>query len=165
MLNVTISRDAKIKLCRFTDFFKGFERVDAVREIFGDKTEQVLNELRVEFCNSRRGYMWICDDDGHIVISAYYLKNGEERDIYLDVIHELVHIKQFMEGKELFDEQIEYVESATEIEAYKFTVKEAKRIGMTDEEIFEYLKTYWINYDEVRRLAEKVGVNPRTVKS
>ncbi len=165
MLNVTIHRGAKVELYRFTDFFKGFEKIGAVRELFGDETEQVLNELKVEFCHSRRGYMWICDDDGHIVISVSYLENGGERDIYLDIIHELFHIKQFIEGKKLFDEQIEYVDNSIEIEAYKFTVREAKRIGMTDEEIFEYLKTNWLSFDDVKRLAKNVGINPRAVKS
>ncbi len=34
-----------------------------------------------------------------------------------------------------------YVDRPTEIEAYQTTVAEAKRIGMTDEQIIEYLKT------------------------
>jgi len=159
MLNVTISRDVKIKLSGFTDFFKGFERVDAIRELFGDKTEQVLNELRVEFCNSRRGYMWICDDDGHIVISAYYLKNGEERDIYLDVIHELVHIKQMMDGRELFDEKYIYVERPTEIEAYRITIEEARRIGMNENQIKRYLSVEWIDQEDKLKLIKELGLN------
>ncbi len=164
MLNVTIPRDVKVKLYRFTEFFRGFEKVDAVRELFGAKTRQILNDLKVEFCHSRRGYMWICDDDGHIVISVCYLKNGDERDIYLDVIHELFHISQFIKGEKLFDEQIEYVDNPIEIEAYKFTIKEAKRIGMTDEEIFEYLKTNWISNDDVKKLAKEVGIDPLQLK-
>jgi hypothetical protein len=33
----------------FSDYFRGFEKVEAVRRIFGDKTEQVLRDLKVEF--------------------------------------------------------------------------------------------------------------------
>lgn len=157
MLNVTIRRDVKPKLYKFTEFFKGFEKVNAVRELFGEKTNKVLNELKVEFCSSRHGYMWV-SEDGHIVISINYLKNGNERDIYLDIIHELFHIKQIMEKKEPFNNQIDYVDRPAEIEAYKFTIKEARRIGMSDEEIFEYLKVDWISDDEAKKLAKALGI-------
>ena len=33
----------------FSDYFRGFDKVEAVRRIFGDKTEQVLRDLKVEF--------------------------------------------------------------------------------------------------------------------
>ena len=33
----------------FTDYFKGFENVKAVRGIFGDKTSEVLHNLKVDF--------------------------------------------------------------------------------------------------------------------
>ncbi|HLN45689.1 MAG TPA: hypothetical protein VK209_08285, partial [Candidatus Sulfotelmatobacter sp.] len=33
----------------FTDYFKGFDRVEAVREYFGENTEEVLRNLKVEF--------------------------------------------------------------------------------------------------------------------
>jgi len=33
----------------FTDYFKGFEKVEAVKRIFGEKTEETLRNLRVEF--------------------------------------------------------------------------------------------------------------------
>lgn len=161
MLNVTIPCDVKIKLDNFMDHFRGFEKVSIVREIFRDNTEKVLSELKVEFCHFRRGFMWVCDDDGHLVVSVCYLKRGNKRDIYLDVIHELVHVRQFMEGKELYDDKIDYVKRPTEIEAYEFTVREARRIGMTDVEIFEYLKTDWTSDDEEKKLAKTLGVkNP-----
>lgn len=102
--------------------------------------------------------MGVNDKDGHLMVSAHYLKNGEPRDIYLDVIHELVHIKQFLEGKELFEDGFEYVDLPTEIEAYKFCIEEAKRLGMSNEEIVEYLSVEWLERDEVERLARNVGI-------
>ena len=54
MYNVTIIRDATVKLYRFTNYFKGFEKVEAVRKIFGENTERVLRDLKVEFFSSRR---------------------------------------------------------------------------------------------------------------
>jgi len=158
MPRVEIPRSAQIALSRFTDHFKGFEKVEAIRKIFGDKTEEVLRNLKVEFFSSRWGYMGVSDEDGHLMVSTYYLKHGDVREIYLDLIHELVHVKQFMDGEALFDDSFEYVERPTEIEAYRYTVEEARLIGMSDVEICNYLKVYWMSDAEVAKLAEKLGV-------
>ena len=157
MFNVVIHRNARIYLKKFTDFFEGFEKVEAVRELFHAQTDTVLKNLKIEFF-SRRGYMGVSDEDGHLMISADYLKNGDERDIYLDIIHELVHVKQFMNGIELHDHRFNYSDRPTEIEAYSHTVKEARRIGMTDAEIYEYLNMDWMTSDEVKKLASTLNV-------
>ncbi len=159
MFNVKIRRDVTITLYKFIDYFQGFEKVDAVREIFGDQTDKILNDLKVEFA-SRRGYMGVDEQDGHLIISAYYLKSGSERDIYLDIIHELTHVKQYMQGQKLFDQRYDYVERPTEIEAYQHAVKEARRLGMTEKEIYTYLRTEWMNDKDLARLAKAVGVQP-----
>jgi hypothetical protein len=158
-LGVEIPRQVPTSRHRFLDYFKGFENLEAVRETFGDETNKVLRGLQVEFFGSKFGYMGVSDEDGHILASADYLKNGKWRDIYLDVIHELVHVRQFREGKELFDESYGYAERPTEVEAYRHTVKEARRLGMTDDEIFEYLKVTWLTDLEAKQLAKNVGVN------
>jgi hypothetical protein len=124
----------------FTEYFKGFEKVQAVREIFGDRTEDVLGSLKVELMWIG-GYMWVSSRDGHLAVSARYLNKGDWIDIYLDVIHELVHVKQFLQGKELFDRDYSYVERPTEIEAYRFAVGDARRMGLSEKRILEYLKT------------------------
>ena len=142
----------------FTDYFKGFEQVKIVRRIFGEKTEEVLRSLKVEF-TWIGGYMWVNGSTGHLIVNSRYLKNGNRFDIYLDVIHELTHIKQFMEGKELFDENYKYVERPTEIEAYRYAVEEAKRLGMDDKEILEYLKTEWMSKEDLKQLARKLNIN------
>lgn len=159
LFNVKIRRDVTITLYKFIDYFQGFEKVDAVREIFGDQTDKILNDLKVEFA-SRRGYMGVDEQDGHLIISAYYLKSGSERDIYLDIIHELTHVKQYMQGQKLFDQRYDYVERPTEIEAYQHAVKEARRLGMTEKEIYTYLRTEWMNDKDLARLAKAVGVQP-----
>ena len=157
---VQIPKDVPIVKYSFLDFFKGFERVSAVREIFGDDTENVLSTLQVEFFGTRFGYMGVSDEDGHLFVSAYYLKQGDTRSIYLDVVHELVHVRQFRQGKPLFDETYEYVDRPTELEAYRHTIKEARRLGMTDDEMFEYLKVTWLNDQEVKRLATNLNLKP-----
>jgi len=128
MFNINICRDVRVKLRKFTDYFKGFEKIEAVRELFGENTEKVLQNLKVEF-HSRRGYMGVSNDDGHLSVSARYMRDGDEKDLYLDVIHELVHVKQFLNGIELHDGRFRYIDRPTEIEAYSHAVKRREELG------------------------------------
>jgi hypothetical protein len=139
----------------FLEYFKNFDRVDAVKGIFGEKTTEVLSHLMVEL-SWIFGYMYVDGSDGHLVISKNYLNNGNKTDIYLDLIHELCHVKQFMEGKELFDPRYDYVERPTEIEAYRYCVQEARRIGLSEERINCYLKTEWMSEEDLKKLAKSV---------
>jgi len=141
----------------FTDYFKGFEKVEAVRQIFGEQTEATLRNLQVAF-TWLPGYMWINTEDGSLVVSSRYMNNGNRTDIYLDLIHELVHVKQFMEGKQLFDAEYDYADRPTEIEAYQHAVQEARRLGLNDERICDYLKTEWMSHKELRKLARTLNV-------
>jgi hypothetical protein len=157
-LGVEIVRDAPVSLLPFTDFFRGFEKTTAVRSLFGKDTARVLRNLKVEFFSAKFGYMSVSDVDGHLLISSHHLKNSEWNVVYLDVIHELFHVKQFMEGKKLFQEEFEYVDSPIEVPAYKFTVEEAKRIGMKGDEIAEYLKVEWVDEKQHKRLLKTLGL-------
>jgi hypothetical protein len=141
----------------FADYFKGLENVEAVRRIFGEKTETVLKNLKVEF-TLLGGYMFVDGEDGHIVVSSRYLQNGDKVDIYLDLIHELVHVRQFMEGKQLFDSHYDYAERPTEVEAYRYAVQEARNLGLSDERICQYLKTEWMSNEDLKRLAKNLNV-------
>lgn len=141
----------------FIEYFKGLDRVNAVRQIFGEKTEEVLRNLKVEF-TWIGGYMWISNLDGHLIVSSHYLNNGDRVDIYLDLIHELVHVKQFMEGQKLFDTNYRYTERPTEVEAYRHAVAEAKRLGLNDEQICQYLKTEWMSHEDLKNLAKSLNV-------
>lgn len=141
----------------FTEYFKGYENVEVVRQIFGIKTKEVLNNLKVNF-TLFGDYMGVNPFNGHLMVNPRYLNSGNRLDIHLDIIHELVHIRQFMEGMELFDAKYSYVERPTEIEAYRYAVKEAKKLGQSDERICEYLKTEWINDDDLKRLAKVLSI-------
>jgi hypothetical protein len=141
----------------FLEYFKGFDKVEAVKGIFGEKTSEVLSHLTVEL-SWIMGYMYVDGSDGHLVISKGYLTNGNKTDIYLDLIHELCHVRQFTEGKELFDPHYDYVDRPTEIEAYRYTVKEARRLGLSDARIRCYLWTEWMSEEDFKRLAKSVGV-------
>jgi hypothetical protein len=158
VLNFTRLIQIGLSTYQFTDYFKGMEKVGAVREIFGDRTDEVLRNLRVDF-TFIGGYMFVNNSNGHLMVSSRYLNNGDKIDIYLDLIHELVHVKQYMEGKELFDANYNYAERPTEVEAYKAAVHEAKRLGLSDDRICQYLKTEWMSVADFRRLAETVNVS------
>ncbi len=158
-LGVEIRRNAKVKLFPFSDYFVGFEKVAAVRSLFGAKTAEVLKNLKVEFFSLRFGYMSVSDEDGHILISTNHLKNADLKVVYLDVVHELFHVKQFMEGKNLFQNEFEYVDSPIEVPAYEFTVEEAKRIGMSMNEIVEYLKVEWVTEEQHARLVKTLALS------
>jgi hypothetical protein len=142
---------------QFTDYFKDFEKVKAVKGIFGEKTEEVLSKLKVEF--TWFGYMGVDNSDGHLMVNERYLNNGNRTDIYLDVVHELCHVKQWMEGRELFDPNYDYVDRPTEVEAYRYTVHEAKRLGLSEGQILTYLKTEWMSERDLKRLVKNIGVD------
>lgn len=159
---ITIPRNGPVCRYPFLRFFKGFEHVPAIQHTFKTHspaaTKKILKKITVEFHTSPAGYMAVNDDDGHLIISANYLRTGNPHDIYLDVIHELVHVQQHWDGKPLFDEEFEYVDRPTEIAAYRQAVQEARRIGYTDEHLYEYLHSSWLSNAELDRLAKHCGV-------
>lgn len=157
-LKVAIERDVPINLYPLTDFFRGLDRVDALKELFGENTKRVLGDMKVEFYSAKFGYMGINDQDGHILISGYHMKHSPARTLYLDILHELYHIRQHMDGKKLFLDEFEYFESPVEIEAYEFTVKEAKRIGMNDKQIISYLEVPWADRKQLSRFVKRLGL-------
>jgi hypothetical protein len=141
----------------FTDYFRGFERNKAIQRLFGDQTEEIILSLKVHF-SWVGGYMGVNPSNGHLMVNPNYLRKGDKVDIYLDVVHELVHVRQWQEGKSLFEGGYRYVERPTEIEAYRYAVEEARRLGLSDERICRYLKTEWMGDDDLRQLATSLGV-------
>jgi hypothetical protein len=132
----------------FTDHFQGFENVAAVRKVFGENTEEVLSRLKIGFISNRWMYMGIRDRDGNISVGTYHLKTSPDHVLYLDIVHELFHIGQWLKDKEWFTAEHEkfmgrfelYWVSPLEVPAYKHTVLEAERLEMPREELVEYLK-------------------------
>ncbi len=140
--------------------FIGLEEVEAVQSLFGGKPQaaEILRNLHVRLDDSAE-YMYVSDADGTIVVRGEYLRTASEKLLYLDIIHELVHVRQYREGQNLFDPKFTYVERPTELEAYKVTLDEARKIGMTEEEIEDYLYVEWISKKEHKQLAKTLGVN------
>jgi hypothetical protein len=156
-LGVVINRGVQIGSFPFKDVFGGFEKIEAVRSIFGSSTDKVLSALRVDV-EDGRGYMRINDKKGSVIVSARYLKEGEETHLYLDVVHELVHVRQHMEGKELWDRRYAYVDRPTELEAYRVALDEARRLGLGERDIVDYLKVEWVTDEEFGQLLRTLGV-------
>jgi hypothetical protein len=169
-LPVSVNRKTpRAALQPFTDYFQGFEKVGAVRKVFGDETEAVLARLKIGFISNRRMYMGIRDDDGNIAVGTYHLRHSTKRILYLDVVHELFHIKQWMGDKEWFTKEHEkfmgdfslYYASPLEVPAYAHTVREAERLGMSRKEIAKYLEMMPVPQKVWNRFLKEMAINPR----
>ena len=159
MNSFSIDRNKRPGRHRLSEIFKGLSDSPALIELMYDEKERnrVLNETIVEITTSE-GYMYVSDDDGRLVVGNAYLKEASEEILYLDVVHELVHVKQYHNGADLYDSKYSYVDRPTEIEAYRLAVKEARRLGWIDLEIADYLLVDWITKEQRDRLARTLGV-------
>ena len=93
-----------------------------------------------------------------IVIGASHLRESAPLILFLDIFHELCHVRQRHAGAELFPPNLGYVERPTEIEAYRFVVEEARRLEVDDATLQEYLMVEWISDAEYRQLLSACGV-------
>ena len=108
------------------------------------------------------GFKMVETNDDVIVVAKSHLQNSPTLDVYLDIIHEFLHILQRKQGRELWPGlKVPYVDRHTEIEAYAFSVVEARRLGVPDRFLREYLKVPWIRRSEYLRLLRNVGVSSR----
>jgi hypothetical protein len=144
---------------RLREVFSGLEEVEALSVYIGSRMRllRILEQTEVTLTQDT-GYMYVNDGDGSLVVSLGYLQTADAHYLYLDVIHELAHVKQHLDGRELFDENYSYVDRPTEIEAYQCTIKEARKIGMADDAIAEYLYVEWITRTEHARLLKTLGI-------
>lgn len=154
-----VSRDLPAGRYRLHEVFSGLDEVKPLQTCIGDngRLQRILEETYVTLTNEPE-YMYINDKDGSLIVGLDYLKTGDLRYIYLDVIHELVHVKQYLDGRELFDKSHSYVDRPTEIEAYRCCVDEGRKIGMTEDALADYLYVEWTSEVEHRRLLKTLGV-------
>ena len=96
--------------------------------------------------------------EGTLLINPNYLSRGDFAELYLDLIHELVHVKQALNGRNS-DPEVCYVERPLEIEAYQTCVNEARNLGWDDNKILAYLDSDLINEEELRQLARTLEVS------
>ncbi len=144
-----------------SDVVRGIERLSDIRLLCEKREldEEFVKTTPLLIDDAREFYMYVDDGDKTLVACRQHISDSDLKTVYLDFVHELVHMFQLYDCRELFDRTLSYVERPTEIEAYTLTVKEGRRIGMTEMDIFDYLRVDWISEDDHRKLARTVGVN------
>ena len=157
-----VRRSATVGEYKLSEVFAGLESSSALRKVFGSRTQmkKIMTHLKLRVERSDSG-LWLDRDTGTICIGSKHLATAKNDFLYLDVIHVLVHVRQFLEGRELYDQAFEYVDRPTELEAYRTTVAEARRVGMEEEEILKYLRMDAVDDSELGKLMEKIGVRIR----
>ena len=108
-----------------------------------EEIDQVMAHTRV-FIVDGTFEMFVDNEDGSITIGLAHLRSSSDDILYLDIIHELCHVQQHRQGRNLYDQRSDYVDRDTEIEAYLVTVREARRLGLNDEAIADYLRVSWL---------------------
>jgi len=93
-----------------------------------------------------------------IVVGRYHLAKSRPAVLYLDILHEFLHLLQRADGRELWDVSNGYVDSPTELESYGFSVAEARRLGVPDSLLRRYLKVEWVSAADHRRLLKNLDV-------
>jgi hypothetical protein len=129
----------------------------AVRRIESPTTpiDHLLEIARVRI-EPGDGYVWVDDEVPAVILVERYYQRGDPRDLYLDLLHELTHLRQLAEGHSLWNESFSYVDRPTEIEGYAVAIEEGRRLGMTESELLRHLANPWMTRSDVRRLRENV---------
>jgi hypothetical protein len=142
-----------------TELFGDIRTYGILTAIFADEEEidGIVANTKV-FVVDMPHEMFVNNDDGSIAVGLTHLRQASDEFLYLDIIHELCHVKQHMQGRNLYDRSKAYVDRETEIEAYQVTVQEARRIGLNDEGIACYLRVSWISLREYKRLLRSLDV-------
>jgi hypothetical protein len=117
--------------------------------------ETLINDARVRI-KPGDGYLWVDIKIPAIVLIEGYYRVANPVDLYLDMAHELTHLRQFAEGKDIWDHSLGYVDRPTEIEGYAVAVEEGLRLGMTETEIMRHLSNPWMNESEIARLRKNI---------
>ncbi|HJU14461.1 MAG TPA: hypothetical protein VJ792_08420 [Candidatus Nitrosotalea sp.] len=156
---IKINREVTPGTYQIEDVFSGLREAAILEKVFGSRQEldDVFSSIKL-VVDASTHYMHVKNEDATIVVSPHHLKNSDQVTLYLDIVHELVHVRQQRQGLDLYDNSYSYVDRPTEIEAYIVAVEEAKRLGMEHEKILDYLHVEWISPDEHKRLADNVGL-------
>jgi hypothetical protein len=161
------------------DVFKGLEKTPPFRKYPGDD-DAVLEVARDTFAHisdgpgwmyvaprrtppevRKAGFQMVESADDEIVVALDHLTKSPTMDVYLDVIHEFLHIHQRRAGRELWPMNYAYVDRPTEVEAYCFSVTEARRLGVDEAYLRDYLQVPWTPKKDYFRLLKNVGVPAR----
>jgi len=109
----------------------------------------------------RAGFRMVESQADEIVVARSHLVKSSTMDLYLDILHEFLHILQRHQGRELWPARLPYVDRPTEVEAYSFSIAEARRLGVPDSYLRKYLHVTWVTRSESLRLLRNVGVSAK----
>jgi hypothetical protein len=134
------------------------EESPVVRRVTSSATPlgPLLDTARVKIKPGDDGYIYVDVKIPAIVLFEGYYRQGNAVDLYLDLAHELTHLRQLAEGRNLWDHSLHYVDRPTEIEGYAVAVEEGLRLGMTEDEIIRHLSNPWLSEAETARLRENI---------
>jgi hypothetical protein len=161
------------------EVFRGFTEIVPFRKYAGDDAEilRIAKRCEAEIFDGP-GWMYVApprtppevraagfrmvEAPGDvIVVGRSHLTNSPSMDLYLDIVHEFLHILQRHQGRALWlGREVAYVDRPTEVEAYAFSVAEARRLGVPDDYLREYLRVTWVPYGQYLRLLRHLGVTP-----
>lgn len=141
----------------YVSMLPGIENSPAARRIESPAVSlaSLLKTARIRI-QPGDGYVWVDDETPAIVMIESYYREGNPCDLYLDLLHELTHLRQLASGEDIWDESFHYVDRPTEIEGYAVAIEEARRLGMTESAILEHLSNPWMSRHEVLRLRRNV---------
>lgn len=171
-----IARDAGAGRHRLLNVFPGLDRVPPFEQYpcSPEDRARLAESTWVRVVPRRGEWMYVAphrvpaDADPHwrpvtsradcIAVGQFHLRRSPALVLYLDILHELYHVVQRWDGRSLWDGGYSYVDRPTEVEAYRFAVREAHRLHASDSFLRTYLRVMWISREEHRRLLANVGV-------
>lgn len=138
-------------------FLPRFEESPAVRLI---ETQAIpigplLDDARVKI-RKGEGYCYVDVRIPAIILMDDYYLRANPLDLYLDLAHELTHLRQLAEGRNIWDHSLHYVDRPTEIEGYAVAVAEGLQLGLTEDQVMQHLANPWLNDEEVMRLRKNI---------
>ena len=171
-------RDTPAGRYRLLKLFRGLDRTVPFRKYPGDDREilRIARGTSVSL-NDGPGWMYIAPrrtppevraagfrmeetTEEVVVVSRTHFQNSPLMYVYLDLIHEFLHILQRHQGRDLWPTRVPYSDRPTEVEAYAYSIAEARRLGVSDRYLREYLDVPWMGRREFARLVRNVGLSP-----
>jgi hypothetical protein len=161
------------------EVFKGIEKTPAFQKYPGDdrRIREIAEGTRAHISDGpgwmyvappktppeirAAGFRMVETPKDVIVVSRAHLAHSPRMDLYLDILHEFLHILQRKQGREIWPRRtLPYEDRPTEVEAYAFSIAEARRLGVPDRYLREYLRVTWLPKAGYLRLLRNVGVSP-----
>jgi hypothetical protein len=152
-----VNRSLGVGTHQYRLFLPRFEESPVVRliETPAIPIGPLLDSARVKI-KKGKGYLYVDVAIPAITLIEEYYQRANPLDLYLDLAHELTHLRQLAEGRNIWDHSLHYVDRPTEIEGYAVAVAEGIRLGMADEQVTQHLSNPWLNADEVMRLRKNI---------